>query len=410
MFDFTVCLFPFSWCYFVLCCVLQGFFCGFFVIYPSFFLQFPGVFQNYFPLPMHHPHPPAELKPGPHPTPPPPNHRPPPARTTRANPAHGNTRTPRPSWAASSAGNGLWIEKSPPAASGPFSSGATCPRRSRVAVKAERRDSTFPQLHREKKFYQMLANGGDGIPQIRFYGNCSTGHRYRILIMDLLGPIWRIYCSVRRVVQPEDHVYAGVAVADEDGVHPSRGILYRDIKSENFLVGRKRTANYGTLFVVDFGLSKEFINPVSQQHIPFNVKKGSVGTPRCVLFILRKKSLLFKKSMKSTHKAKSLNWNGPWVETMASRMGQNAHSKITRKKHLLPPTRHGNAPFTTRRLCFVLDLNGKKWILKLNHSNIKVKRILNDFSHDFSNDFLIFWLIFSNYWSQFFKWRILIVS
>ena len=47
------------------------------------------------------------------------------------------------------------------------------------------------------------------------------------------------------------------------------------------------------------------------------------------------------------------------VETVASHMAQNAHSKETRKKSLPPPTRHGNAPVSTqvpfqlRGLCFV---------------------------------------------------------
>ena len=54
----------------------------------------------------------------------------------------------------------------------------------------------------------------------------------------------------------------------------------------------------------------------------------------------RKKNLL--PPTRHGNKAKSVSWNSASVETMASRMAQNAHSKKSRKKNLLPPTRHGN--------------------------------------------------------------------
>ncbi|OQV13083.1 Casein kinase I isoform gamma-1 [Hypsibius exemplaris] len=150
-----------------------------------------------------------------------------------------------------------------------------------VAVKAERRDSTFPQLHREKKFYQMLVDVDEGVPHMLFYGECSTGNRYHILVMDLLGP------NVEDLLQACGGTFslkttcmlACQLLSRMEYLH-SKGILYRDIKSENFLIGRRKTKQEDVLHVVDFGLSKEFINPVSKQHIPFNVKKGSVGTPR----------------------------------------------------------------------------------------------------------------------------------
>ena len=64
-------------------------------------------------------------------------------------------------------------------------------------------------------------------------------------------------------------------------------------------------------------------------------------------------------------KAKRPRWNGTRVETVASRVAQNAHGEKTRKKTLLPSTRHGSAPVATQRLCFVgiqhMKLDRGRW-------------------------------------------------
>ena len=57
---------------------------------------------------------------------------------------------------------------------------------------------------------------------------------------------------------------------------------------------------------------------------------------------------LFVRSEVWSHFTLNLNRKqSAWVETVASRMAQNAHSKKSRKKNLLSPTGHGNAPVST---------------------------------------------------------------
>ncbi|GAU94381.1 hypothetical protein RvY_06163 [Ramazzottius varieornatus] len=179
-----------------------------------------------------------------------------------------------------------------------------------VAIKAERMDSSYPQLHRERKFYQVLGGGVNvgvapaqpGIPIIYYFGECSTGHHYQLLIMELLGPNiedllqacggkFAVKTTCMLAIQLLDRMeYIHSKGTDPRPCYTPysscrtisvlTGILYRDIKSENFLLGRRDGPNANTVFIVDFGLSKEYINPVSRQHVPFNTKKGSVGTPR----------------------------------------------------------------------------------------------------------------------------------
>jgi serine/threonine protein kinase len=57
----------------------------------------------------------------------------------------------------------------------------------------------------------------------------------------------------------------------------SQEYLHRDIKPENFLIGNTKKVN--TIYAIDFGLSKRFIDPKTGNH---NIRKKTkfAGTPR----------------------------------------------------------------------------------------------------------------------------------
>jgi serine/threonine protein kinase len=107
-------------------------------------------------------------------------------------------------------------------------------------------------LEGEKETYDVLA-GGVGIPQVHWYGpECD----YYALVQELLGPSLEDlfnYCG-RRFSLKTILLIADQAISRIQYIH-SKGILHRDIKPDNFLMGVGRQGNI--LYAIDFGIAKE---------------------------------------------------------------------------------------------------------------------------------------------------------
>ena len=58
----------------------------------------------------------------------------------------------------------------------------------------------------------------------------------------------------------------------------SIGYMHRDIKPENFLMGLK--SDNSTLYMIDFGLAKSYMNRKTGKHIAFIEGKSLIGTAR----------------------------------------------------------------------------------------------------------------------------------
>mmetsp|Transcript_26838 Transcript_26838/g.42919 ORF Transcript_26838/g.42919 Transcript_26838/m.42919 type:complete len:381 (+) Transcript_26838:40-1182(+) len=148
----------------------------------------------------------------------------------------------------------------------------------KVAIKFEwQKAEKTNKLLNEAKYYQDLKNDV-GFPRIRW---CGSKGEYNMMVLDLLGPSLDDLFKKRKRFSVKTVLMLAKQMVDRLKYVHDCGILYRDIKPHNFLMGVGEQGSK-RVYLVDFGLAKRYRDAETGAHSELRIKKGRgvTGTVR----------------------------------------------------------------------------------------------------------------------------------
>lgn len=144
-----------------------------------------------------------------------------------------------------------------------------------VAVKVESKKSDKKRLAHEINMYNNFISS-KFIPKIIWYGSESN---YNFLVMDYMG------LSLEKLFEIHNKNFSlkTVIMLTIDLIRilqyiHTNNIIHRDLKPDNIVIGSNN--NNGNIYLLDFGLSKNFRNKENGNHIELVKNKSLVGSMR----------------------------------------------------------------------------------------------------------------------------------
>jgi len=141
------------------------------------------------------------------------------------------------------------------------------------ACKIEAKKAKQPMLEYEYKIMDYLR--GNHIPSIKLYG--SSGD-YNILIMELLGKSLAYYIKKLEVFSIHTTAMIAYQIINILQYIHIRGIVHRDIKPGNFVMGLGE--NNLDLYIIDFGFAKKYKSMTTNKIYPLTESHKLTGTSR----------------------------------------------------------------------------------------------------------------------------------
>ena len=141
-----------------------------------------------------------------------------------------------------------------------------------VAVKMEEKGSRS-HLYSEYQILKEISNA-KGIPKVYEF---HKGHKHNYLMMQLLGKsLDKLFIDMKRHFSIKTVSMIGYQMVQRIEYVHSKGYIHRDIKPGNFLIGKNKDKEI--LYIIDFGLSKKYIDKLTGKHAIYKEGKGLTGT------------------------------------------------------------------------------------------------------------------------------------
>jgi hypothetical protein len=119
--------------------------------------------------------------------------------------------------------------------------GMNLERNKNFAIKFEKSTVKSSVIGEEVKIMSNL-KGGLGVPEVFWYGKYDD---YKVMVMDLLGPsLDKFFKVCERKFSLETTVNLGIEMINRIEYVHSKGYLHRDIKPNNFLLGKLPKNNH----------------------------------------------------------------------------------------------------------------------------------------------------------------------
>lgn len=140
-----------------------------------------------------------------------------------------------------------------------------------VAIKIESLSCKNRLLKNEAKICRLLESN-NGVTSMKWYG-IDNNNAYAVF--ELLGVSLDTYMERLGKFTLKTTLILGVQMIERIKSVHENGILHRDIKPDNFMMGRSDT---NMLYIIDFGLSKNYLD--NGEHIKQKDKRKMTGTVR----------------------------------------------------------------------------------------------------------------------------------